>query len=121
MRPQLNDGDFVVAVRSRRLRRGDVVVVHRPGGLEVVKRVVGLPGERVRVAFGRVTIDGSPLEEPHAHGEGPGGEWRLGDDEYLVLGDDRAHSTDGRTFGPVGSGSVRGVVRVRYWPAPRLL
>lgn len=121
MRPELEDGDFVLAVRSRRLRRGDVVVVRRPDGLEVVKRLVGLPGERVRVATGRVAIDGSPLDEPHAHGDGPAGEWRLGADEHLVLGDDRSRSTDGRAFGPVGARSVVGVVRLRYWPRPRLV
>lgn len=121
MRPALDDGDFLVAVRARRLARGDVVVVRRPDGLEVVKRLVGLPGERVRVAGGRVRVDGLPLEEPWAHGDGPAGEWHIGPGEYLVLGDDRSRSTDGRSFGPVARGDVRGVVRLRYWPRVRSL
>jgi signal peptidase I len=80
--------------------RGDLVVVRAPQSkLEVVKRVVGLPGERVRLADGfQVTL-------------GPG--------EYLVLGDNRAASTDGRAFGPVTTAAMVGRVRFAYWP-PRV-
>lgn len=121
MSPTLEDGDYVVALRPRGLRRGDVVVVRRPDGLEVAKRLVGLPGERVRVRGGAVTVDGTPLREPYASGSGPPGEWVLGRDEYVVLGDARARSTDARTFGPVRRDAVLGVVRARYWPRPRLV
>jgi signal peptidase I len=120
MGPALRAGDFVVATRSGRLRRGDVVVVRRPGSdLEVVKRLVGLPGERMRIEGPRVWVDGRTLDEPYAHGFGIGGTWTLGPGGYLVLGDDRSRSTDGRTFGPVGRDAIAGVVRLTYWPRPR--
>jgi signal peptidase I len=94
-----------------------VVVVRLPArGIEAVKRVVGLPGERIRVMDGRAEIDGRQLAEPYAHGMGVSGEWSLGHAEYLVLGDDRSESTDGRTFGPVPREAIAGVVRFRYWP-----
>jgi nickel-type superoxide dismutase maturation protease len=94
MAPTLWPGDYLVATRPRRIRRGDVVVVAHPTRpLEVVKRVVALPGE---AAEGRT----------------------LGPDEYLVLGDNPLQSTDGRSFGPVPRGSIGGVVRWRYWPSP---
>jgi signal peptidase I len=94
MAPTLQPGDYLVAVRPHRIRRGDVVVVAHPTHpLEVVKRVVALPGE---VAAGRT----------------------LGRDEYLVVGDNPIRSTDGRSFGPVPRESIRGVVRWRYWPRP---
>jgi signal peptidase I len=102
MRPTLVPGQRIAVAPPRGpLRRGAVVVVRRPGdGLEVVKRLVGLPGERVA------------LDAAH--------ELTLGPDEHLVLGDHRDASTDGRAFGPVGRDRIVGVVRFAYWP-PRLL
>jgi signal peptidase I len=117
MAPTLLPGQYLVATRPRHIHRGDVVVVRLPQrGIEAVKRVVGLPGERVTVVAGRAEIDGRRLHEPHASGTGVSGEWSLGAGEYLVLGDDRGESTDGRTFGPVPGEALVGVVRFRYWP-----
>lgn len=112
MRPTLVPGQRIaVGPPSRPLRRGAVVVVRTSevalpagqpgvaprsmGDLEVVKRVVGLPGERV-------------------------GLLSLGPDEYFVLGDNRDASTDGRAFGPVGWDRIVGEVRFAYWPPRRL-
>ncbi|HKQ03115.1 MAG TPA: signal peptidase I [Actinomycetes bacterium] len=90
--------------------------------LEVVKRVVGLPGERVRLAAGRLEVDGAPVPEPYLHGGPVAGELELelGPAQYLVLGDHRAASTDGRDFGPVGADALLGLVRFAYWPPRRL-
>ncbi len=99
MVPTLAPGDVLLAVRARAIRRGDVVVVSPPGyALEAVKRVVGVPGQEV------------PLG---------GGARRLGPDEYLVVGDHLAASTDGRAFGPVSRPDICGVVRLRLFPRPR--
>ena len=117
MAPTLLPGQFLIATRPRHIRRGDVVVLRLPfRGIDAVKRVVGMPGERVRVADGRAEVDGRTIIEPHAHGTGGSGEWLLRDDEYLVLGDDRGESTDGRTFGSVPRETIVGIVRFRYWP-----
>jgi signal peptidase I len=117
MSPALLPGQFLVASRPRHIHRGDVVVVRLPQrGIDAVKRVVGLPGERVRILDGKAEVNGRRLSEPHAHGSGPSGDWLLEGDEYLVLGDDRGESTDGRTFGPVPREAIVGVVRFRYWP-----
>jgi signal peptidase I len=130
MLPTLPPGQRIAMARVvRPPARGAVVVVRRPGpaGLEVVKRVVGLPGERVRLAGGRLEVDGRRIPEPWlgpGRGPGLGGEPELdvvlGPDEYLVLGDHRAASTDGRSFGPVGRERLVGVVRFAYWPPRRL-
>jgi signal peptidase I len=94
MEPTLRTGDWLIATRPRRLRRGNVVVVRHPErNLELVKRVTALPGDR---------LEGRTLEA----------------DEYLVVGDNRGESTDGLDFGPVSRGAVLGVVRFRYWPHP---
>ena len=134
MRPTLEPGQRIaVAPLDRPPARGDLVVLERPrdGCLEVVKRVVGLPGERVRLVAGRLEVDGVEVAEPYL-GAATGGEagapqaeagdldLRLGDDQYLVLGDHRAASTDGRDFGPVPADAITGRVRFAYWPPRRL-
>lgn len=119
MAPSLRPGDQVVAVRPRRIGRGDVVVVRPPGrAVEMVKRVVGLPGEEVAVRGGRARVGARALDEPYASGAGEAGAWSLGPDEFLVLGDRRDRSTDGRAFGPVRRSQIVGVVRLRLWPRP---
>ena len=126
MRPTLGPGQRIaVAPLVRPPARGDLVVVARPrstGDLEVVKRVVGLPGERVRLAAGGLEVDGAPVPEPYLAGPPASGELelQLGPAQYLVLGDHRAASTDGRDFGPVGADALLGLVRFAYWPPRRL-
>ena len=122
MRPTLAPGQRIaVAPLVRPPRRGDLVVLRNPRDLELVKRVVGLPGERVRLAAGGLEIDGQAVPEPYLAVPGAGQlELRLGPGEYLVLGDHRAASTDGRNFGPVGADALVGRVRFAYWPPRRL-
>jgi signal peptidase I len=123
MRPTLRPGQRIaVAPLDRPPRRGDLVVLRRPrGDLEVVKRVVGLPGERVRLAAGRLEVDGLTVPEPYLAGAASGDlDLELGPAQYLVLGDHRAASTDGRDFGPVAADALVGRVRFAYWP-PRPL
>jgi signal peptidase I len=128
MRPTLVPGQRIAVGPLREpLRRGTVVVLRRPGpeGLEVVKRVVGLPGERVRLLAGRLEVDGVQVPEPYlADGAGAAGavplDVLLGPGEYLVLGDHRDASTDGRDFGPVRATDMIGAVRFAYWPPRRL-
>jgi signal peptidase I len=137
MRPTLEPGQRIAVGPLRGPpRRGTVVVLRRPDreGLEVVKRVVGLPGERVRLLGGRLEVDGHELPEPYLAAAGAGGprgprgpqgtatlDVLLGEDEYLVLGDHRDASSDGRSFGPVRGGDLIGSVRFAYWPPRRLL
>jgi len=122
MRPTLDPGQRIaVAPLVRPPRRGDLVVVTR-GDREVVKRVVGLPGERVRLGPGGLEIDGRVVPEPYLAGPSTAGDLdlELGPGQYLVLGDHRAASTDGRDFGPVGADALVGRVRFAYWPPRRL-
>jgi signal peptidase I len=121
MRPTLEPGHRIaVGPLDRPPVRGELVVVRRPDGLEVVKRVVGLPGERVRLAAGRLEVDGRPVPEPYVRHGGGDLEVTLPPGRYLVLGDHRAASTDGRDFGPVPAGALVGRVRFAYWPPRRL-
>ena len=97
MEPTLHPGDYLVATKGGRIRRGAVVVLERPGqpGFELVKRVAWVPGD---VAEGR----------------------RLRPDEYWVVGEANSESTDSRAFGPVKRSEIKGIVRLLYWPPSRL-
>jgi signal peptidase I len=119
-----------LAVRRARLepvlvRGGSMRPTLEPGQRIAVAPLVGLPGERVRLHGGRLEVDGAAVSEPYLAGarriEGAGElDLRLGPAEYLVLGDHRAASTDGRDFGPVGADALLGRVAFAYWPPRRL-
>lgn len=98
--------------------RHDMVVLHDPSdGGEVIKRIVGLPGEKVEFREGQVMIDGQPLHEPFL-GRGvrtypsPQGQssYTLGERQYFVLGDNRVWSLDSRFYGPVERDGLDGYV-----------
>ncbi|MEK7807384.1 MAG: signal peptidase I [Chloroflexota bacterium] len=127
MAPALAGGQSVLASRPRltwdRLRRGDVVVLRHPVWDDQIdiKRIIGLPGEEVRLKDGRVYLDGALLNE--AYLDGPPSqrkeydrEWWTGSDEYFVMGDNRGDSGDSRAFGPVHRQRILGRVWLRCWP-----
>lgn len=127
MAPTLRQGDYVLARACQRLarapQRGDIVVVALAEGRHV-KRVVGLPGERVVFTEGILLIDGDRLVEPYLHGLPPypgleDAEFSLARDEYFVMGDNRSHSTDSRHCGPVTRSSIEGRTVWRVWPPLR--
>ena len=99
---------------------GDVVVFRWPRdpSQNFVKRIIALPGDRIRVQDGTVFVNGVPLEEPYV--EHPLHETRrettVPEDSYWVLGDNRAQSDDSRNWGPVPRDHVIGKVWVAYWP-----
>jgi signal peptidase I len=103
MAPTLTDGQLVLT-RSLRpthaVGRGDLVVLNSPveADQHVVKRVVGLPGEKVTFDAGRVSIDGRPLPEPHASPSMFRGEFDVPPGHFLVLGDNRDVSSDSRSW-----------------------
>ncbi len=101
-------------------RRGDVVVLHDPGGSPelLIKRIIGLPGERVTIADGRVYIDGVPLDEPYLTQptQGGGRSWVVPPLHVFVMGDNRSASRDSRVFGPVPLDQIVGHAIFRYWP-----
>ena len=128
MSPTFRDGDLALVTRGFSApMRGSVVLLNMrqaTGPQFQVKRLVGLPGERIAFEDGLLHIDGVHHSEPYLGGM-PAivGTDRLicdvGDDEYYVLGDNRTHSTDSRRYGPVPRSDIVGVVRARLWPLVR--
>lgn len=103
MYPTLRPGDHLWTRRLPRtadISRGDIVVIDSTElGHRIVKRVIGLPGETVQVSHTGVTIDDQPLHEPYVrvHG-GATGSYHVPPESFLVLGDNRPHSSDSRIW-----------------------
>ena len=125
MSPVLEPGDWVVGrKRSGVPERGNIVVFTDPtgSGMNLVKRVIGLPGERVAVVEGQVTIDDVVLADRWATGiTRPDGEWEIPEDHVWLLGDNRDRSrSDGRMLGPTPIDTIGWRVIARYWPRKRI-
>jgi signal peptidase I len=118
MEPAIAPGSWVRvsrrAYRKRQPERFDIVRLEEPGraGHMVVKRIVGLPGEEVRLEDGALYVNGALALEPHTRSDAVIGksEWWPRDDEFVVLGDNRGASADSRKFGVVMRGAIRGKV-----------
>lgn len=99
--------------------RGDIVVFRaKDGGYSLIKRIVGLPGEKVEIRNGQVYINDQALHEPYvrepAHYQAPPEVVPPG--AYFVLGDNRNNSSDSHVFGVVPAAEILGRAWVRYWP-----
>lgn len=123
MNPNLNAGQYLIinriVYRLHPPRRGDIVVFHHPrnGDRDLIKRVIGLPGETVEVRQGQVYIDGTLLEEPYVLYRGRySAYYELGPDEFFVLGDNRPNSDDSHNWGVLTAGKIVGKAWVSYWP-----
>jgi signal peptidase I len=106
-------------------QRGDVVVLRDPnsGPDPLIKRVIGLPGERVTISNGRVYVDGVALDEPYLHQatlQGNGRSWLVPPLEVFVMGDNRSASRDSRAFGTISRDLIIGRAIFRYWPLEQI-
>jgi len=136
MVPTLLDGDRVLVNKlsydAHELHRGDVIVFERPEGLpagpddpdDLIKRVIGLPGETIESRDGVVVVDGRELEEPYLVDEAStfnlDSPIEVPPDHVLVMGDNRTNSTDGRAFGPIPTDTVIGRAFMIMWPPSRI-
>ena len=124
MAPTVVAGDriFVETERRSAPKRGEIWLFGVPGPANHIKRVVGLPGDSIEVAGGRVLIDGRALDEPYLAGPmnyvvPP---VRLKTGQYFMLGDNRNASNDSHLSGPVPEDRLIGRVEFRPWPPGRI-
>jgi signal peptidase I len=125
MRPTLEDGEFVLvnklSYRFGAVQRGDIIVFHFPvnPNEELIKRVIGLPGDHVAVKNEHVFVNGQQLDEPYiAAAPLYSGEWLIGPDQLFVLGDNRNDSSDSHSWGLLPVEKVVGKAILIYWPPP---
>lgn len=123
MRPTLDDGEFVLVNKLSyyfgEINRGDIIVFHFPVNPEeeLIKRVIGLPGDQVMVQNNQVFVNGQALNEPYiAQPPLYNGEWTVLDGHYFVLGDNRNNSNDSKDWGLLPSENVVGKAVLIYWP-----
>jgi len=130
MSPTFHDGDYLLvdelSYRARSPERGEVVVFRYPGDhrFHYIKRIIGLPGERVISRGGELSVldaEGKKvltekyLSEQTLKDTGEF-EVSLNGDQYFVMGDNRGFSYDSRAWGPLTSEEITGLVRFRLWP-----
>jgi signal peptidase I len=125
MVPTLQDGEYVLVSKlSYKLgepHHGDIIVFKYPGEppQDLIKRIIGLPGDSVQVSGLVVYVNGQPLDEPYiAAAPIYQGNWQVPDGFLFVLGDNRNDSSDSHAWGLLPVGNVIGKAILIYWPPP---
>lgn len=131
MVPTFSDGDYLLidelTYRFRSPERGEVVVFRYPKEESTffIKRIIGLPGEKVEVKNGQITVfgighpEGLKISEtylPSNTNTSGSVEVTLQPNEYFVMGDNRSYSFDSRNWGPLLGDEIVGLARLRLWP-----
>jgi signal peptidase I len=141
MHSTFENGEYLltdkISYKFNKPERGDVVVFKAPpaaqcpegAGCDFIKRVIGIPGDSVEVRDNLVWVNGQAIDEPYLDEEvqtRPGaftanGMVTVPTNEYMVMGDNRPHSSDSRVWGPVPFENIVGKVFFRYWPPSRVV
>jgi len=133
MEPSFQNGEYIltdkISYRFREPARGDVVVFHSPQDerVDFIKRVIGVPNDQIKVEKGYVYLNDQQLSEGYINDPGQvangrflreGVEVEVPANSYLVMGDNRLHSSDSREWGFVTKQEIVGRAFFRYWPLP---
>lgn len=125
MNPTLLDGEFVLvnrlAYRTGDMQRGDIIVFRSVGAsdLDLIKRIIGLPGDEVSIQNGQVLVNGQSLNEPYiADAPRYQGNWVVPEGHLFVLGDNRNDSSDSHQWGLLPFDNIVGKAIFIYWPLP---
>jgi signal peptidase I len=126
MEPNFHNDQLIVVNRAAYIfgapARGDVIVFHDPEdpAHDFIKRVIGLPNEVIEIRDGRVFVNHVKVDEPYipqlCEDRHCDGVWTTDPEHYFVLGDNRSHSHDSHSFGPLDRSLIIGQAQVRYWP-----
>jgi len=131
MEPTFQSGDYIltskITYKFRSIQRGDVIIFKSPKNpdIEYIKRVIGLPGDKIIITNGQVFVNDQILKENYINSTT--NLWENGfvkeneplivpENHIFVMGDNRTRSSDSRDFGPISIQSIDGVVFYRYFP-----
>ncbi len=130
MVPTLRVGDRVLVnkfiYRFAEPARGDVVVFEsvEGGNEDLIKRVVGVPGDKISVRGGKLLVNGEPQREPYVYKKYPDRSFSapttVPENHVFVMGDNRTNSRDSRYFGTVPEKKIEGEAFLRFWPPDRI-
>ncbi len=130
MEPGLEDQERIfinkLVYRLESIERGDIVVFRYPRDTHksFIKRVIGLPGDRIYISYGHVYVNSKQLLEPYVPSDYLDArsypEMVVPNNAYFVLGDHRSMSNDSRDFGPVMRSYIYGKAVFGYWPMEKM-
>jgi signal peptidase I len=128
MEPGLHTDEFVMVNKVAYLfsapQRGDVIVFHYPldTSKDFIKRIIGVPGDTIRTTSSEVIVDGQVIHEPYISQpfNFVSQTWKLGPNQFFVMGDNRDNSLDSRTWGPLDRSYIVGKAIAVYWPVSNL-
>ena len=122
MNNNLFDGEILILNKLASINRYDVVVVKLDSEDEVIiKRVYGMPGEKLEINHNNIYINGKKIKDNYALGKTQDyAEITLGNDEYFVLGDNREISKDSRIVGPINKKEIKGQTVFRLFPFKKI-
>jgi signal peptidase I len=123
MRPTLQDGEYILvnklAYKFSEPVRGDIVVFVFPVNPEedLIKRIIGLPGDMITIQDGVLTVNGVAVDEPYINAPPAyNGTWQVSEGELFVLGDNRNDSRDSHQWGLLPIENIIGRAVLIYWP-----
>jgi signal peptidase I len=130
MHPTYKNGEYLMAnkltYRFGEPKRGDVIIFEYSETQDFIKRIIGTPGDSIMIKDGKVYVNGNQLDESSYLADTvytSGGDYlaegesiTLTENEYFVLGDNRPHSSDSRTFGPISREKIKGRAWIVYLP-----
>lgn len=128
MEPNFYQNEYLIideiSYRFNDKQRGEVIIFKNPQNTSAyfIKRIIGLPGETVKIEDGHVFVDDELLEESYIEtfSSDTHEPVTLGPDEYFVMGDNRNNSLDSRQLGPIYKDYIIGRVWIRGWPIDRI-
>src|SRR3989344_5751628 len=134
MEPNFSDGQYLIidelSYNFKNPERGDVIVLRSPmqPAIFFIKRIIGLPGEEIKIEGGKIIITGTNSERiilneeyiPSGLDTTPNSATKLNDNEYFVLGDNRNRSSDSRSWGPLPQDKITGRAFLRLWPLSKI-
>lgn len=125
MQPSYHEDDKLVLSKATTIANFDTIVFFAPDGTRFIKRVIGVPGDRIEMSGREIILNGQPLDEPYLDAAGHdefmaqpqlASEFSVPADCYYVLGDNRGNSTDSRVLGFIQKQDVIGEVKFRFAP-----